>query len=94
MVETLSIAATVKKSSHAQHAAHRLSELGTGARGKVCRIEGHDGAMARLMAMGLCVGREVEVIRHGNPLIVRLLGARVGMSARIARRIVVEARIN
>lgn len=74
------------------HAPHRLNELRAGARGKVCRIEGHDGAMHRLMAMGLCVGREVEVVRQGNPLIVRLLGARIGVSSRIAQHIFVESK--
>lgn len=46
--------------------------------------------MARLMAMGLCVGRQIEVVRQGNPLIVRLLGARVGLSGRLAHQIIVE----
>jgi hypothetical protein len=42
------------------------------------------------MAMGLCVGREIEVVRQGNPLIIRLLGARIGVSGRLVRRVVVE----
>ena len=68
----------------------RLHELPSGARGVVQHIDSADGAMHRLMAMGLCVGREVEVLRHGNPLIVRLLGARVGVSARVAQHVLVE----
>ena len=69
---------------------HRLDQLPTGARGVVRQIESSDAALHRLMAMGLHVGREIEVVRHGNPLIVRLLGARVGMAGRLARHIVVE----
>jgi Fe2+ transport system protein FeoA len=42
------------------------------------------------MAMGLCSGRRIEVVRQGNPLILRLLGARIGVSARLARHIIVE----
>jgi Fe2+ transport system protein FeoA len=42
------------------------------------------------MAMGLCVGREIDVVRQGNPLIVRVLGARIGVSGRLARRVIVE----
>jgi Fe2+ transport system protein FeoA len=61
-----------------------------GARCTVERIESDETAVQRLMAMGLCVGREIEIIRHGNPLIVELLGARIGVSARVARNIVVE----
>jgi Fe2+ transport system protein FeoA len=70
----------------------RLHKLDSGGRGVVRLVEGRDGAMARLMAMGLCVGREVEVVRQGNPLVLRFLGARVGLSRRIAERIVVEQR--
>ena len=67
-----------------------LHELPAGARGVVRHIEHADVALHRLMAMGLCVGREVEVVRQGNPLILRLLGARVGVAGRLARHVVVE----
>jgi Fe2+ transport system protein FeoA len=50
--------------------------------------------MLRLMAMGLCVGREIAVLRHGNPLIIQLLGARVGLSGVVAHRIIVERRVS
>ena len=69
---------------------YRLDQLPSGARGIVRHIERQDGAMHRLMAMGLCVGRAVEVLRQGNPLVVRLLGARIGVSGRLAQSIVVE----
>lgn len=68
----------------------RLDELKSGARVVVRHVEEDECGMARLMAMGLCVGRQVEVVRQGNPLIVHLLGARVGISGRLARRILVE----
>lgn len=68
----------------------RLTELSAGARAVVHQIESEDTAMQQLKAMGLTVGRHIEVIRHGNPLIIRLLGARVGVSERLARHIVVE----
>lgn len=71
-------------------APHRLDQLAAGAHAVVHRVNGNDVAMNRLMAMGLCVGREVEVVRQGNPLILRLLGARIGVSGRLARQIVVE----
>ena len=71
---------------------HRLDELPSGTRAVVHKIDSADDALRRLMAMGLCVGREIEVIRHGNPLILRLLNARVGLSSRVARHIVVERR--
>ena len=67
-----------------------LYELPSGSRAVVQHIDGRDEALRRLMAMGLCVGREIEVVRQGNPLILRLLGARIGVSGRLARRVVVE----
>jgi len=44
----------------------------------------------RLKAMGICVGRQVQLVRAGDPLIVRVLGTRVGMSARLATGVVVD----
>jgi Fe2+ transport system protein FeoA len=65
----------------------RLDELPAGTRAVVQQIDGGDVAIQRLMAMGLCVGRELEIVRHGNPLIVRLLSARIGISGRVAHHI-------
>ena len=67
-----------------------FNEVPAGARGVVRHIEPADEALHRLMAMGLCVGRELEVVRPGNPLIVRLLGARVGVAGRLARHVIIE----
>lgn len=50
----------------------------------------HDDAV-RLKALGLCVGQRVELIQAGDPLIVRVLGARVGLSARVAAQVLVES---
>jgi len=67
-----------------------LHELPSGSRAVVQQIDGEDEALRRLMAMGLCVGREIEVVRQGNPLILRLLDARIGVSGRLACRVAVE----
>ena len=44
---------------------------------------------ARLKAMGLCLGRRIELVKAGNPLIVKVFGSRIGLSARMARDITV-----
>jgi Fe2+ transport system protein FeoA len=67
-----------------------LNEIPSGTRAIVHRIDAADAAVQRLMAMGLCVGRELEVVRQGNPLIVRMLGARIGVSGRVAKHILVN----
>lgn len=72
------------------HNRQRLDELPSGTHGLVHHIDAADAALHRLMAMGLCVGRKVEVVRQGHPLILGLLGARIGVSERLARHIIVE----
>ncbi|MCC7191905.1 MAG: ferrous iron transport protein A [Phycisphaeraceae bacterium] len=59
--------------------------------GVVIEIEAPDDDADRLKAMGVCVGRKVELIQRGDPLILRVLGSRIGLSARLARRIKVLA---
>jgi len=79
-----------KESCCASSPPRRLSELPSGKRGVVHHIETAEKALHRLMAMGLCVGREITVVRHGNPLILGLLGARIGVSSRLARHVVIQ----
>ncbi|TAN36832.1 MAG: ferrous iron transport protein A [Verrucomicrobia bacterium] len=69
---------------------HRLNELPSGSLGIVRQLDNTDAALHRLMAMGMCVGREVKVVRQGNPLIIQLLSARIGVSARLARQVMLE----
>ncbi len=44
----------------------------------------------RLKSMGLCLGRTVEVVKSGDPLIVRVYGTRIGLSARLAEHVKVS----
>lgn len=48
-------------------------------------VEGGDDDVARLKAMGLCAGRRLQLIKGGDPLIVRVLGSRIGISLRLAQ---------
>jgi Fe2+ transport system protein FeoA len=48
------------------------------------RVEADGDDVARLMALGICIGRRVEVVRAGDPMIVRVVATRVGLSARLA----------
>jgi Fe2+ transport system protein FeoA len=40
--------------------------------------------------MGVCVGRRVELVRAGDPLILKIFGSRLGLSAQLAQRVRVE----
>ena len=58
---------------------------------RVTEIDGEHGDATRLKGMGICLGRQVQMVRAGDPLILRVLGARVGLSARLAAGIGVVA---
>lgn len=57
----------------------------------VRRIDSEDEDIARLKTLGVCVGRQVEIIKPGDPLILRVFGSRLGMSSSLARRVWVES---
>lgn len=44
----------------------------------------------RLKSMGVCKGRYIELVKHGDPLIIKVFASRIGLSARLARRVWVE----
>ena len=58
---------------------------------RVTRLDGEQDGVARLKALGVCVGRRLELVKAGDPLIVRVLGTRVGLSALLASVVYVEA---
>ena len=68
----------------------RLGELPPKVCAVVRRIETEDDSMERLQALGICIGRQVELVKLGDPLIVRVYGSRLGISARLANRVLVE----
>ena len=53
-------------------------------------VETEDEDTQRLKTLGVCVGRRVELVRIGNPLIIKVFGSRLGLSAELARRVQVE----
>jgi Fe2+ transport system protein FeoA len=44
----------------------------------------------RLKTLGVCVGRRLELVRTGDPLILKIFGSRLGLSAELAARVTVE----
>lgn len=67
-----------------------LDRLGPRQCAIVHHVEAGDDDLARLMAMGLCRNRSVELIHAGDPMILRVFGSRIGISARLASRIIVN----
>ena len=68
----------------------RLDELPTRVCAVVRRVDTEDEETLRLKTMGVCVGRRVELVRTGNPLIVKIFGSRLGISGELATRVFVE----
>jgi Fe2+ transport system protein FeoA len=46
--------------------------------------------LERLKAMGVCLGRTIEVVKTGDPLILKVFGSRIGLSARLAQHVQVK----
>lgn len=68
----------------------RLDRLSPRQCAVVRRIETEGDDVQRLKALGICVGRRLEVVRAGDPLIVRVFGSRLGLSASLASRVWLE----
>lgn len=47
-------------------------------------IHGDNEAQVRLKRLGVCEGRQVEVVRAGDPMILSAVGARIGISKALA----------
>jgi Fe2+ transport system protein FeoA len=67
-----------------------LNTLGDGVLAQVVDVVADADDAVRLKSLGVCVGRRVQLVKGGDPLIVRVLGARVGLSARIAAGVAVR----
>lgn len=57
--------------------------------GIIHRIDAADDDSERLMSLGVCAGRTVELIQSGDPLILKVFASRIGLSARLAQRVFV-----
>jgi Fe2+ transport system protein FeoA len=68
----------------------RLDELPPRVCAVVRSISTDDEETRRLKTLGVCVGRRVELVRTGNPLILKIFGSRLGIAAELAARVKVE----
>ena len=68
----------------------RLDHVPPRACGMVGFLSAPDDEVVRLKAMGVCVGRRIEVIQTGDPLIIRAFGSRIGVSLRVAKHVFLD----
>lgn len=57
--------------------------------GLVAAVRAGEAEIERLKSMGVCVGRRLMLVRAGDPMIVKVLGSRIGISARLAQQVMV-----
>ena len=67
----------------------KLTELSVGDCAVIRAVQESD-ELARLKAMGVCLDRRIELVQRGDPLIFRVFGSRIGVSARLADHVEVE----
>jgi Fe2+ transport system protein FeoA len=68
----------------------RLNELPARVCAVVRSIDTDDEDSRRLKTLGVCIGRRVELVRAGDPLILKIFSSRLGVSAELAARVRVE----
>lgn len=46
--------------------------------------------VTRLKHLGICSGRRIQLVKTGDPLILRVIGSRIGLSRRLAQCVIVQ----
>jgi Fe2+ transport system protein FeoA len=82
--------ATCSHNANADGDSQSLASLRAHDAARIVAIDGDQDNVERLKALGLCVGRRIELIKAGDPLVVRVIGARVGLSAQLASMVRIE----
>lgn len=68
-----------------------LSDIATTGTFIVQHIEERGEESIRLKRLGICEQRRLEVLQAGDPMIVRVVGTRIGLSRQLARCVTVTA---
>ena len=71
-----------------------LSHAGPGTI-RCVEITGQGEPVVRLKRMGICGGRHLTIVQSGDPMILRVVGARIGLSRELAASVIVDSdRVN
>ena len=61
--------------------------LAAGDCGLICHIDGDHEDIERLKTMVVCLGRRLQMVRSGDPMIVSVMGTRLGIASRLSRHV-------
>ena len=64
-----------------------LSEVETGHSGRIKLLDMPQETASRLAGLGICEGRNIHIVKKGEPYIVRTYGSRVGIASSLAHLI-------
>lgn len=67
-----------------------LGDIEPGTSGRISVMDMPKETAARLAGLGICEGRDVKIVKHGEPCIVRTYGSRVGIASSLANQIHVD----
>ncbi|TNF76712.1 MAG: ferrous iron transport protein A [Acidobacteria bacterium] len=83
------LAVTTPAASPGIEEAIPLDRVEAGHCGLVHEVRAGETEIEQLQAMGVCAGRKVMLVKTGDPMILKVLGSRIGVSARLASQVMV-----
>lgn len=67
-----------------------LDAMRIGQCGVICDLQLAESDDKRLRTLGICPGRRVWMVRRGDPMVLRVMGSRMGLARELARQVTVE----
>tara|TARA_R110002111_G_scaffold145461_3_gene211958 strand:- start:98 stop:466 length:369 start_codon:yes stop_codon:yes gene_type:complete len=67
-----------------------LGRLALGQCAVVHHVDLDENSDKRLRTLGICPGRRVWMVRRGDPMVVKVMGTRIGLAADLAQGVTVE----
>ncbi len=68
----------------------RLSDVGSGVACRIDAVAATADHAARLAGLGISVGRQVRLLRTGDPTVVQVYGSRLGLARGLAELVQVD----
>lgn len=62
-----------------------LSQMRPQESAMIAEVGAERSDLMRLMGLGICSGRRLQLLKGGDPMILQVYGTRIGLSARLAK---------